>query len=136
MSRNVIIAASLPAPADRLFDMYLDSATHSAFTGAPAIIAPRAGAVFSAFGNILTGTILHVVPKRMIIQTWRSTNWPKEAIDGVLVLTFHPESSGGRIELVHVNVPDVDFAGVSQGWEKYYWTPWRTYLEANPTPAS
>jgi hypothetical protein len=29
---------------------------------------------------------------------------------------------------VHLNVPDEDFAGVSQGWEKYYWGPWRDYL--------
>jgi hypothetical protein len=28
-----------------------------------------------------------------------------------------------------VNVADHDFAGVSQGWEKYYWTPWLEYLQ-------
>jgi len=27
-----------------------------------------------------------------------------------------------------VDAVDEDFAGVSQGWEKYYWTPWRAYL--------
>jgi len=31
--------------------------------------------------------------------------------------------------LVHVNVADDDFAGVSQGWQDYYWEPWREYLE-------
>jgi hypothetical protein len=45
-----------------------------------------------------------------------------------LVLTFLPERNGGRIELVHVNVVDEDFAGVSHGWEKFYWSPWRAYL--------
>jgi len=45
-----------------------------------------------------------------------------------LILTFLPEKGGGRIELVHVNVVDEDFAGVSQGWEKFYWSPWRAYL--------
>ena len=37
-------------------------------------------------------------------------------------------AGGGRIELTHVNVADSDFAGVSEGWSKYYWTPWRAYL--------
>ena len=32
MSRNVIIAASLPATPDKLFDMYLDAEAHAAFT--------------------------------------------------------------------------------------------------------
>lgn len=39
-----------------------------------------------------------------------------------------PEEDGGCIEVVHVNVVDQDFAGVSQGWEKFYWTPWRAHL--------
>jgi hypothetical protein len=62
------------------------------------------------------------------VQTWRSANWGASAIDSVLVLSFWPQVDGGRVELVHVNVADDDFAGVSHGWEKYYWTPWRTYL--------
>ncbi len=133
MPRNVILAASLPATADRLFDMYLDPKAHAAFTGAPVTIEPRAGAPFSAFDGTLSGTMLHVVPKRLIVQAWRSANWPADAIDSVLTLSFWPEGDKARIELVHVNVSDEDFAGVSQGWEKYYWTPWREYLRKNPT---
>ena len=63
------------------------------------------------------------------LVSWRSANWPSECIDSVLVLSFLPEPLGGRIELVHVNVPEEDFAGVSHGWEKYYWTPWRAHLD-------
>ena len=128
MPRNVIIAASLPATPEKLFDMYLDAESHATFTGFPVTIAARAGAPFRAFNDMLSGTMLHVVPKRLIVQTWRSANWPGTAIDSVLTLSFWPEKDGARIELVHVNVPEEDFAGVSEGWEKYYWTPWREYL--------
>ena len=128
MPRNVILAASLPAAPERLFDMYLDADSHAGFTGAPVTIEPRAGAAFRAFNDMLSGTILHIEPKRLIVQTWRSANWPATAIDSVLTLSFWPEGEGSRIELVHVNVPEEDFAGVSQGWEKYYWTPWREFL--------
>ena len=128
MPKNVVLAASLPALPERLFDMYLAAATHAAFTGSPVEIAARAGAPFRAFGGLLSGTILHVEPKRLVVQTWRSANWPVEALDSVLVLSFWPEGDGGRVELIHVNVPEADFAGVSHGWEKYYWAPWREFL--------
>ena len=128
MPRNVIVAASLPAAPERLFDMYLDAELHAAFTGASVTIEGRAGAPFQAFDGILSGTILHVEPKRLIVQTWRSVNFSSISIDSVLVLSFWPDKEGGRIELVHVNVDEDDFAGVSHGWEKYYWTPWRNYL--------
>jgi activator of HSP90 ATPase len=128
MARTVILAASMPAPPDRLFDMYLDPELHAAFTGAPVTIGPSAGAPFVAFNGLLSGKMLHVEPKRLIVQAWRSVNWPTGAIDSTLVLSFWTEKDGARIELVHVNVPEEDFAGVSRGWEKYYWTPWRAYL--------
>jgi len=128
MPRNVILAASLPATADRLFDMYLDPKMHAAFTGAEVHIEPTAGAPFRAFDGMLTGMMLYIEPKRLIVQTWRSANWPVEAIDSVLTLSFWPEGDGARIELVHINVFEDDFAGVSHGWEKFYWTPWQAYL--------
>ncbi len=131
MPRNVILAASFPASPDRLFEMYLDPKEHAAFTGAPVSIGLSPGTAFRAFDGMLSGTMLHVEPKRLIVQTWRSGNWPADAIDSVLTLSFWPEQASARIELVHVNVPDEDFAGTSQGWEKHYWTPWRTYLGAS-----
>jgi activator of HSP90 ATPase len=132
LSRTIIIAASLPAAPDTLFDMYLDAEAHAAFTGLPVFIEPRPGGAFHAFDGMLSGTILHLEAKILIVQTWRSANWPLTAMDSVLTISFWPAEDGARIELVHVNVPEEDFAGVSQGWEKYYWTPWRAYLTGKP----
>jgi hypothetical protein len=78
---------------------------------------------------MIFGKTLLAVPKYMIVQTWRGSHWKKEEIDSILVLTFWPEGDSGRIELVHVNVADSDYDGVKEGWEKYYWKPWREYLE-------
>jgi len=128
MPRTIQLAASLPAPPDRLCRMYLDPVEHAAFTGSPVTISAQPGAPFRAFGDVLTGTILQVVPDRLIVQSWRSPHWGPADIDSTLILSFWPEVDGGRIELVQVNVVDNDFAGVCHGWEKYYWTPWRAYL--------
>jgi uncharacterized protein YndB with AHSA1/START domain len=128
LSRTIQIAVSLPAPSDRLFDMYLDPEEHAAFTGAPVTISDQPGSAFRAFDGVLTGSILQVVPKRLIVQSWRSAHWGPADLDSTLVLAFLPEGATGRIELTQVNVVDADFAGVSQGWEKFYWAPWSAYL--------
>jgi len=129
MARTIQIAVALPASPDRLFDMYLDPSEHAAFTGSPVTVSAAPGSPFRAFNDVLSGTILQVVPKRLIVQSWRSPHWGESDLDSTLVLTFLPDESGARIELVQVNVVDSDFAGVCHGWEKYYWTPWRAYLE-------
>jgi hypothetical protein len=116
--------------------MYLDPKLHAAFTGAPVKIAARAGAAFEAFGGAISGTILQIVPNRLIVQSWRSTQFYRRDLDSTLVLSFWPEGDGGRIELTHVNVADSDFAGASEGWTKYYWTPWREYLSRSSKKAA
>jgi activator of HSP90 ATPase len=108
--------------------MYLDPRKHAAFTGSPVSIAARVGAPFKAFGGALSGKILQLVPNRLIVQSWRSREFSRRDLDSTLVLSFWPDKKGARIELTHVNVADRDFAGVSEGWGKYYWTPWREYL--------
>jgi uncharacterized protein YndB with AHSA1/START domain len=128
MARTIQIAASLPATPGRLFDMYLDPKEHSAFTGSAVTVSSTPGSAFLAFDGVISGTILQTVPKRLIVQSWRSPHWGPADLDSILVLTFLPENDGARIELVQVNVVEADFAGVCHGWEKFYWTPWRAYL--------
>ena len=129
MPRTVTLAVDLPAPPARLYTMYLSPTLHAAITGAPVQIAARAGAPFRAFGGALTGTILQAIPRRLIVQSWRSTEFGKRDIDSTLVLSFSAAGTGDRIELTHVNVAEGDFAGVSEGWSRYYFVPWRAYLQ-------
>jgi hypothetical protein len=48
-----------------------------------------------------------------------------------LILAFVPTPGGGRIDLLHLDVPEVDYRGVTQGWDKFYWIPWKQYLKKN-----
>lgn len=120
----------MPAPASLLFDMYMDASQHSAFTGQPVTIGEESGAEFRAFDGMLAGTILKVVRPRLIVQSWRSQNFNNGDPDSTLILSFEEQGEKGRIDLVHLDVPECDFDGVSNGWEKFYWAPWRDYLNA------
>jgi activator of HSP90 ATPase len=121
-------SVTLPAPAEVLYESYLDPLRHAEITGAPVTIGAQSGSPFSAFGGALSGTMLVAIPSRLIVQSWRSTNFNPGDPDSTLILNFIPEGRSGRIDLIHLDVPEVDFQGVIEGWEKFYWTPWRKYL--------
>jgi activator of HSP90 ATPase len=129
MPKTIQQTVTLPAPAEKLYEMYLSPKKHAAITGGSVSISSKQGSRFRAFDGMIFGKTLLVVPKYMIVQTWRGSHWKKEDIDSILVLTFWPEGDSGRIELVHMNVADSDYDGVKEGWGKYYWKPWREYLE-------
>ena len=120
----------LPAPASLLFDMYVDASQHAAFTGHPVTIGEDSGCEFRAFDGMLSGTMLKVIRPRLVVQSWRSMKFNDEDQDSTLILSFEEQGEEGRIDLVHLDVPEVDYVGVTEGWEKFYWIPWREYLNS------
>jgi activator of HSP90 ATPase len=130
MTRPIRQSVTLAAPAAALYRMYVNAKTHAAITGGKVVVSARRGSKFSAFGGLLRGRTLHTVPGRLIVQAWRSASFRKHDVDSTLVLRFVPlGAQRARIELTHVDVPPHDHRGVTNGWKKYYWRPWRRYLK-------
>ncbi len=128
MPRTLQQRVSFRASPDTLFDTYLSSRKHSAATGAKAVMSRTVGGKFMAHAGHLRGRNLMIVPKRLIVQSWRGSNWTKRDLDSILVLAFSPVRGGGRISMVHVNVPDAHAASINRGWREYYWKPWKAHL--------
>jgi len=128
MTRAIQQRVRFSVSAERLFATYVHSKQHSAATGAKATVSPKPGAPFTAYNGQISGRILAVIPNRMIVQTWRASHWKAEDLDSILLLTFTQTPEGGQIDLVHANVPQHDLKGVTRGWRKYYWEPFRTYF--------
>jgi len=123
--RQSVRFAATPA---QLFEMYIDSAKRTAATGGKAKLSRKAGGTFTAWNKMLCGRNLMIVPNRMVVQSWRSVNFRPRDRDSILVLEFNKAPGGAQLDLVHVNVPMQDHAGVKNGWPKYYWQPWKRYL--------
>ncbi|MGH8166272.1 MAG: SRPBCC domain-containing protein [Woeseiaceae bacterium] len=130
MRTTICKTVVLPATANELYDMYMDSRVHGEITGAPAKISEEAGSPFEAFGGLLTGKTIQVIKHRLIVQAWRSVNFKKADPDSTLIISFTPEDDDGRIDLVHLHVPASDFQGISGGWDSRYFAPWLTYLQS------
>src|SRR2546426_12716990 len=75
-----------------------------------------------------TGTFLSLVPGKLIVQTWRGSDWKRSDLDSVLILALPRRQRGGRLAMVHANVPDAHARSITKGWHTYYWQPWKKYL--------
>ena len=120
---------SFSATPAKLYELFMDSAKHTAATGMPAKVSRKVGGKWSAFEGMILGKNLVLIPNKMIVQTWRSSEWKKADPDSILVVTFEKSASGeGQVHLVYVGVPEYDHEGVTKGWPKFYWEPWKEYL--------
>jgi len=112
-----------------LYSFFMNSDKHSATTGMPAKINNKVGGKWSAFGGMIYGKNLVLIRNRRIVQTRRSKEWKTADPDSILVVDFEKSPGGGaQVELDHVGVPEYDHEGVTQGWMKFYWEPWKKYL--------
>jgi len=115
MSQPIIQSVLFSKPAWELYEIYLDPKRHAAFTGGKVKISAKPSSAFSAFDGLLSGQTLATIPGHSIVQRWRSVHWRKSDPDSILVLTFRSVGKKGRIDLVHLNVPQHDHDGVTQG---------------------
>lgn len=111
-----------------LYSTYTHAREHSASIGAPVRIQNKEGARFNAHGNYISGKNLQLVKDKLIVQSWRASDWARTDPDSTFILLFEQQGNDGVVNMVHANVPDKEFEGLKKGWHDFYWTPWKKYF--------
>jgi uncharacterized protein YndB with AHSA1/START domain len=127
MTRPLVQSVRFDAPGAELFEAYLDPVQHAQRLGRGAVeVRPKAGEAFRAFDGNLRGTMLTIVPKQLIVQSWRASTekWQPSDPDSLLILAFSDDAAGGRIDMVQLGVPAAAFEIIDEGWKAHYWKPW------------
>jgi activator of HSP90 ATPase len=106
----------------------MNAKEHSTAIGVAAKIQDREGAKFSAHGNYITGKNLQLVKNKLIVQSWRGSDWKKSDLDSTFILSFTQNGNDGIVNMVHANIPDKEYEGIKKGWSDYYWKPWKKYF--------
>ena len=128
MPKTIVQTVDFPAPPETLYALYVDSKKHSAAIGSTALISSKVGGTCEAFDGSLRGKTLGNVRNRVFVQSWRADDWTSDQPDSILTLVFEKSGKGGRLTMIHANIPDEHYPGIRSGWTTYYWAPWKRYL--------
>ncbi len=129
MSLSFEISATLPASPKRVYDAWLDSQSHSAMTGAGAIVSHEPGGSFQAWDGYIEGRNLELEPGRRIVQAWRTVEFAADEPDSNLELAFEAAEGGTLLTLRHSNLPAHGMQ-YKDGWRENYFEPMQTYFGA------
>lgn len=113
---------------EKLYDAWLSSKEHSAFTGGKAAIIPKVGGKISAWDGYISGKVLALQPSKSITQTWRSSDFSDSDEDSILKVIFEKAVKGTKLTLIHTNIPNGKSKGYKQGWKDYYFMPMQKYF--------
>jgi activator of HSP90 ATPase len=115
--------------AKELYDLYMNEKKHSEITGGPVKITNKVGAGYSVYDGYITGKNLELIKDRLIVQTWKGSDWNKDDIESIFILKFEPKGKNVVVKMIHANIPSKQVEGIKKGWDDYYWEPWKKYLE-------
>ena len=134
MTESIQVSAVLPASPQRIYKAWLNGKEHTAFTGGGATVDPKVGGRHTAWDGYIEGTTLELEPFRRIVQSWRSTEFPADAVDSRLEVLLEKVEGGTRITLNHSNIPDGQGEQYKDGWVESYFDPMQAYF-ARKAPA-
>jgi uncharacterized protein YndB with AHSA1/START domain len=129
------VSEVIPAPPDQIYSAWLDTATHSAFTGEEAMVEPFVGGRHTAFGGYSEGTTLELHPGRRIVQTWRSKDFPEGSPDSRLEVTLEETLGGTMVTILHSEIPTGQGEQYREGWVKYYLQALKDFFAGGPADA-
>ncbi len=128
---EIRISETFPVSAKRLFDAWLDSDEHSAFTGMKADIKPLQGTPFVVADGYIKGNNVKLQPYGRIVQSWRASDFPKSSPNSTLEILFEKVSEGTKLTIIHNHLPKDQIKEYESGWKKYYFKPMKKYFKKN-----
>jgi activator of HSP90 ATPase len=128
MADRIEVSEVFPVKQKPLYEAWLDSEKHSAFTGSKAVIDRRVGGAFTAWDGYISGTTISVEPFGRIVQSWRTTEFPDDAPDSEIEVLFDEVPQGTKITVIHSNIPDGQGEAYRQGWIDFYFTPMKEHF--------
>jgi len=126
---RIKVSSTITTSPQKLYKSWLNSKEHSNFTGGEAKINPKVGGKMSAWDGYITGKFVELTANKKIVQTWRSTDFPKTSEDSILTISFDKVDNGSKITLLHTNIPDGQGEGYKKGWKDFYFTPMKKYFK-------
>ena len=106
-----------------LYSQYMNAELHSLITGAQTKIFEKEGTSFSAHSGYITGRNLQLIKNKLIVQTWRATDWNRLYIDSTFILYLQPEGENGIVYMTHANVPDKPVEKLMSDLKAFFWKP-------------
>ena len=126
---KIKLSLTLPVDAKTLYNAWLSSEQHSAFTGSEAIINKRKGGAYSTWDGYITGVTIDMIPYTRIIQTWRTTEFDESWPDSLVDLSFVEKDGKTTLTIKQEGLAKGDGAKYKQGWKDFYFTPMKAWVK-------
>lgn len=103
-------------PSD-IYSALTNPLTIELWSGYQAKMSTEPGSEFSLWEGDITGKNLEFIKDRKVVQEWY---FGDQADKSLVTISISPDGENSLVTVEHSNIPDNDFAEISEGWREYY----------------
>ena len=107
----------IPAPPEDVYKALTVAMTIELWTGDKAEMKAEAGSEFSMWDGSIVGKNLEFEESKKIVQHWYFGDQEEQSI---VTIKLHPHEQGTSMEVKQTNIPDQDYADITEGWTSSY----------------
>lgn len=116
----------IPAEPEEVYTALTNSFTIELWSGYSAIMDSNVGTEFSLWDGDITGINLEIIENKKVVQEWYFGDQLEKSI---VTMNIFENKKGTQVELIHKNIPDVDYENIIEGWNEYYFGAIKTFFE-------
>jgi activator of HSP90 ATPase len=103
-------------PSD-IFSALTNPYTIELWSGYHAEMSAEPGSEFSLWEGDITGRNLEFIQDRKVMQEWY---FGDQAEKSIVTIIINPYGENSQVTVEHTNIPDDEFAQISEGWREFY----------------
>ncbi len=118
---------TINVPAKDVWQALVDPKIIDKWGAGKSVMDDKPGFEFSLWNGSIWGKNIEVVKQKKLVQQWYAEKkWEKPSI-----VTFTLEEKSGKttVSLLHTDIPDSEYQGISKGWNDYYLGKIKNLLE-------
>jgi len=125
---TVRLSVFLRATPLEVYHALLDPSKRAEWTGEKATGEAKVGSIFTTTDGYVSVKNLELVEGKLILQEWKTKEWPDEYPPSLVKYSLKPERGGTRLTLNHSKVPATIKDYINSGWDEYNWKPLKNYF--------
>ena len=86
------------------------------WSGYPAVMSVENGSEFSMWDGDITGRIIEAVEDKKLVQEWFFGEQEERSVVTIYLIR---DFGSTEVTVEHTNIPDKDFANISEGWREH-----------------
>ena len=122
------VSSMVPTAPTTLYLDWLQSDQHGSMTGTTAKVDPQVGGKFTALNGTVSGKLIVLDLGRRLVMSWRSSAFPKDAVDSRVELTLEAIGGSSRVTVLQTDIPEGLGQACKQLWEERYFAPMRSFF--------